>query len=433
MASWPDRSDGIQGQGEQSREAAPNEPVMSSVFPSARPLVRPHGRIALRGYVLWDRLDLSWKLALWLLVTLRVGLGLIAVWSIHLTPVTQSGGMLLNLIVPSGDPWTQTLSTWQRYDALWYQQIAEHGYKAGTGTGAFYPLYPLLSRVVSLPLGGHIVLAELCVSSVAFVLAMWLLYQVARFYTDHRAAALTVLLTAFFPMGFFFLAPYTESLYLALTLAVFYFIQRNQFWVAGVAGLGAALCHEPGVFLALPLAYEYLRRCRAAGRRPALGLLSAGLPVLGPISVEVYQRFIVGEQRSILAMHASYPWGYQRVGPWQALSDSWIHIVQLGDSIEFLNLVAIIGFSLLALWATRRLPLGYALYVWPYLALLFTREMLLSPLMSVARLVMVLFPCFIVLAIWLARRPWLSAAWLVVSALMQIALLEYWVRFGFVG
>ena len=419
--------------GARGPEATHFERSTSPEFSSAAPVARPRGTIATRGRLVWDRLDVSWKLALWLLVTLRIGLGLIAVWSIHLTPVTQTGGLLLNLIMPSSDLWTQTLSTWQRYDALWYQQIAEHGYHAGTGTAAFYPLYPLVSHLVSLVLGGHIVFAELLVSSVAFVLAMWLLYQVARFHTDQRSAGLAVLLTAFSPVGFFLLAPYTESLYLALTLAVFYFLQRDQFWVAGVAGFTAALSHEPGVFLALPIAYEYLRRCRVNDRRPNFGILAAGLPVLGPIAVEVYQRFIVGEHRSILAMHASWPWGYHRVGPWRALSDSWIHIAGTGDSIEFLNLASIIGFSLLALWATRRLPLGYALYVWPYLALLFTREMLLSPLMSVARLVLVLFPCFIVLAMWLARRPWLSAGWLVVSGLMQIALLEYWVRFGFVG
>jgi len=409
------------------------EPSMSPESSSATLVVEPRASIAARGRLVWDQLDVSWKLALWLLVTLRIGLGLIAVWSIHLTPVTQTSGELLNLIMRSSDLWTQTFSTWQRWDALWYQQIAEHGYQAGTRTPAFYPLYPLVSHLVSIPLGGHIVLAELLVSSVAFVLAMWLLYQVARFHADHRAASLTVLLVAFFPVGFFFLAPYTESLYLALTLAVFYFIQRNRFWSAGVAGLSAALCHEPGVFLALPLAYEYFRRRRAAGRRPDLGILASGLPVLGPVIVEGYQRFVVGEQRSIFALHASWPWGYHKVGPWQALYDSWIRIVSTGDSIEFLNLISLLGFSLLALWATRRLPLRYALYVWPYLALLLTREMSYSPLMSVARLVLVLFPCFIVLAIWMARRPWLSAGWLVVSGLMQVALLEYWVRFGFVG
>jgi len=95
----------------------------------------------------------AWPLALWLLITLRVALGLVAVLSIHLQPVTMIGGDWLNLIIRSGRPWSDLLSTWQRWDALWYQQIAEHGYHAGDGTSAFYPLYPLLVRIVSLPLG----------------------------------------------------------------------------------------------------------------------------------------------------------------------------------------------------------------------------------------------------------------------------------------
>jgi hypothetical protein len=111
------------------------------------------------------------------------------------------------LILPGGDPWHLLFSMWQRYDALWYQQIATHGYAAGDSTVAFYPLYPLLSHVTSLLFGGQIVVAELLVSSVAFAVGMWLLYKVARLDAGPFAAQLVILLTAFFPVGFFLLAP----------------------------------------------------------------------------------------------------------------------------------------------------------------------------------------------------------------------------------
>lgn len=409
----------------------PSAAAAVSSRPASEPAASP--TLADRAHGLWDHLDLSWKLSIWLLITLRVGLGLAAILSIHLTPISQTGGELVNLVMPGTDFWTQTLSTWQRYDALWYQQIAQHGYQAGTGTGAFYPLYPLLSRIVSFFTGGHIVVAELIVSSVAFIIAMWLLYRVVQFDCNARVAQLTVLLTAFFPVSFFLIAPYTESLYLALTLATFYFARRSRPWAAGAAGFAAALTHDPGVFLAFPLLYEYLRRKGAAWWRPHITLLSTGLPILGPVVVAVYLRFIVGETRSIFQLNAAYPWGYHQVAPWQSLADSWSHIVATGDSIEVLNFVALIGFTLLSIWAARRLRLSYVLYVWPYLALLFTREMLLTPLMSDARLVLVLFPCFIVIAIWLAQRSWVAAGCLVVGGFLQVSLFEYWVHFGFVG
>jgi hypothetical protein len=56
-----------------------------------------------------------------------------------------------------------------------------------------------------------------------------------------------------------------------------------------------------------------------------------------------------------------------------------------------------------------------------------------SPLMSFSRFTLVLFPCFILIATWLARRPWLAARWLVASLLLQVMLLAYYVHFRFVA
>ena len=382
-------------------------------------------------YLLLRRLGPPWQLALWLLITLRGTLELIAVLSVHLQPITVVGGDWLNLLITDQKPWSQLLAVWQRWDALWYQQIAVHGYHAGDGTVAFFPLYPLLSRAVSLPLLGHVVLAELLVSSGAFLAGMWLLYLVARLDVGPIAARLTVLLAAFFPVGFFWLAPYTESLYLTLTLAAFWYARHSRPWIAGLAGLAAALTRAQGAILVLPLAFLYVRQRDEEGKRPGLGLLGSALPGLGFLAATLYWRHVIGETQTGLAAQAG--WGYQVVMPWTVLSASWNDIVGNGDLIELANGLSLLAFTGLALWATFRLPLAYSLYVWPYLGLLFTRQMYLSPLMSVSRFMLVLFPCFIMLAIWLARRPWLAAGWLVVGGLIQATLLAFWVHFGFVA
>jgi len=46
---------------------------------------------------------------------------------------------------------------------------------------------------------------------------------------------------------------------------------------------------------------------------------------------------------------------------------------------------------------------------------------------------LVLFPCFIVLAMCLVRRPWLAAGALVTSLLLQVTFFQYWIHFGFVA
>src|SRR5438445_9299424 len=127
-----------------------------------------------RAAAAWSRLGAGWRLSLALLVALRIGLGLVSLIAVQPEPEAfRPQGNWAELMIRGGAPWKLLLSTWQRWDALWYQQIAEHGYHAGDGTTAFYPLYPFLARAVSLLLGGQVVPAELLVSSAAFAVAMW--------------------------------------------------------------------------------------------------------------------------------------------------------------------------------------------------------------------------------------------------------------------
>jgi hypothetical protein len=333
-----------------------------------------------------------------------------------------------------GVAWHQLLLTWQRWDANWYRQIAEEGYRVGRSV-AFFPLYPLLTRVVSIGFDGQILLAQLLVSSLAFAAAIWLLYRLARLEVGPTAAYLTVLLTACFPTAFFLLAPYTESLFLVLTLAAFWFARCGRPWAAGLAGFCAALTRAQAVFLVLPLAYEYLRHRRQQGKPPALGLLAAAAPALGWLMVAAFHRLVVGEQRSGLEILQA--WGYRVVPPWEALAASWMWIATGGSrgltEIEALNLGCLLGFLLLGILVARRLPFAYALYVWPSIALLLTREMWFTPLMSVSRYVLVLFPCFFVLAAMLVRRPRLAIGWLIVSALIQVVLMRLFARGTFVA
>ncbi len=377
------------------------------------------------------RIDPTWKFVLWLLVTARVVFGMSSIFLAHLGKPQRPIGVWANLVLPGNESWVQALSMWQRWDSLWYQHIAEQGYSRGNGTTAFYPLFPLLARVVSIPLAGNIVVAELVISSIAFAFAMWLLYQVARMDVGRAAGYMTVILVAAFPTGFFLLAPYSESVFLALTLASLWFARRGQPWLAGVTGFAAALTRAQGVLLILPLVFEYVRQRRERGERPGWDMLATLLPSVGWISFAVYVRTLPAPQSGSLSGEGF--WFYTVVTPWQALSSSWHYITQTGDVPEMLNLACLLGFALLAVAVSRRLPFVYTLYVWPLLALLFTRHMAFSPLMSVSRLVLVLFPCFILAASWLVRRPWLALGTLIVSVFLQMTLFTYFVYWWFIA
>ena len=66
--------------------------------------------------------------------------------------VRLNGGAC-NACMPSGiDP----LDDWARWDGRWYVEIAEHGYTYdpnAQSSVAFFPLYPALMRLLTLPFG----------------------------------------------------------------------------------------------------------------------------------------------------------------------------------------------------------------------------------------------------------------------------------------
>jgi hypothetical protein len=383
------------------------------------PLVAVEAHMGVRPeYAVLRRPDAGWQLALCLTIALRVGLGLVGAWAVIAHGAIPAGAWT-NLIIQDGKSWSDVLSSWQRWDALWYQQIAQNGYHAGNNTYQFGPLYPLLVHILSLVLGGTTVVAELIISSLAFMVAMFLLYCVARLKIGPVSAALTVLLLAFFPTGFLLLAPYSEGMLLALTLLAFWLAHNERPWAAGVAGLCAALVQSIGVLIVLPLIVEYLQYGRVRGRRLDLGLFSALLPILGLLIVNAYLRFSIGET------HWYLPWDIGSRVPGNP-------VIPRGDPIEVINVICLAGFVILAIKVTPRLPTAYAVYMWPLLGLLIGSE-LHSPLTSMAHFAFLMFPCFMILAIWLVRRPALAAGWLMLNLLTGAMLLVYWVRFAFLG
>ena len=375
--------------------------------------------------------DPGLRLALWLLITLRVGLELAAFASLRLWPAGPASGFWFELVHTGGEPWSELLSLWQRWDALWYEKIVRDWYRPDDFTTHFEPLYPLLGRALALATGAPAVLALLVVASLCYVAAMWLLYRVARLDVGHRPARLAVLLTAFFPAGFFMLAPYSESLFLALTLGAFLAARRGRPWVAGGLGFLAGTTRDVGALLVLPLAYEYLRQRDAAGQRPGPALLAAALPPLGLAAATAYFRAVIGERRSVIEVAG--PWGDRLAPPWEALATMWEHVERKADPVGAFSMVALFAFALIAVGVFRRLPLAYSLYVVPYLALMFCRQSEAAPAESIARYLLVLFPCFVMLGLWLARRPALTGAWLAIGLLLQSLLLVRWTHYGFVG
>src|SRR5207249_2778355 len=113
-----------------------------------------------------------------------------------------------------------------RWDAGWFERIAQEGYDANDASAAFFPGYPLAIRAIAavLPIGEQG--AAILVSNAAFVGALIVLFALTTFEFSIPMAKRAVLLLGCFPASFFFLSPYSESLFLLASLLCFWWARR---------------------------------------------------------------------------------------------------------------------------------------------------------------------------------------------------------------
>ena len=141
------------------------------------------------------------------------------------------------------------------WDGTFYRAIARDGYD-GVDQEAlrFFPLYPLLARMLSpLALGREdvmlIVIANVCALGAAIVLRRYVL-QLGH---DKADADLAVWLLMLSPAAFVMVMGYTEALFIFVCLVAFVAARKSLWWVAAPAGLAAGATRPVGLALSLPL------------------------------------------------------------------------------------------------------------------------------------------------------------------------------------
>ena len=354
-----------------------------------------------------------------------------------------------------------------RWDSAWYLAIAHQGYEATRGLvassrAAFFPLYPTLIGAIGW-LGVPLVLGGILISLGALAVALYLLHRLATLEYLERARAggesarlapdagrLTVLLMAFFPTAFFLSAVYSESLFLALSIGVFWSARRGRFVIACALAGFAAATRNAGVVLLVPIGLLYLygpRTDRPPDRPTARWLWpryrlrrDAWALALAPVGLLVYMGYLVAVGASpLLPFHAEAVWGRHFSFPvhtvWtgtvaafdgvrQLLSGQTAHryfaaghgnpfITAQHNIVDWLFVVAAV---IALVGVLRTLPIAYGAYVLATLCMPLSYPVRYEPLMSTPRFVLVLFPLFMWGGARLAARPRLRAPALVGSA-----------------
>lgn len=123
------------------------------------------------------------------------------------------------------------------HDAQYYIGIAKQGYsfiaeqntpvfKSTNLSYAFFPLYPLLIRVVHFFTGISYSLSGILISLFCFISSTLILYKLLPEGTKEYG----IWLWCFNPISIYFFSIYTESLFVFLTLLSWYFYNKNKYF-----------------------------------------------------------------------------------------------------------------------------------------------------------------------------------------------------------
>ncbi len=228
-------------------------------------------------------------------------------------------------------------------DAPHYLYLAEHGYQS-EGEQAklivFYPLYPLLIKILGTLLLGNYELAGLTISYICSGLASIFLFKLVEIDYGEARAVESVLLFLMYPFMMFTMGVYTESLFLLLILAGLYQIRKRAWVNVGVLGFLAALCRMQGMLLLAPAVYEYLQIKAQSGKKwkeymDKKHILILIMPV-GFLCYLLLNQIVAGKWNAF--------WEYQQAPPWYQ-STHWINtnlIKDYGMALEHRSLSFII-------------------------------------------------------------------------------------------
>jgi hypothetical protein len=278
------------------------------------------------------------------------------------------------------------LGIWERFDTLWYLHIAQYGYDRPMAV-IFYPLYPAAIRVVSVAMPG--MAAALLVSTVAPFFAFWGMLRLAEADLTPQWRMWPLLAIAVWPSSFVLVAGYAEALTLALIVWAVIFARGERWELATLCGVLAGLSRPSGVLVAVPL---FVLAWRSRSVRSLIVLLAPA----GALGYWGWLRW--SGRMSVVEAYRVYQ-GATFAPPWAGLAEA-LQLIVHGEAVLAMKLALIgvaLGFSL-----RREVRIEDKLF-----ALAMTLQMLMytgRPLLGGPRYVLPMYPAFLAMGGYLARR-----------------------------
>lgn len=254
------------------------------------------------------------------------------------------------------------------FDCKWFIDIAVNGYQFApdnltTGHAAnwaFLPAFPLLGRLFSSVLGIDILTSFYVIANVSFFIALLLWLKFLKFYRftpANRSFALFFL--CFLPYGTYYLSPYTESLFLALTLGAFINAYQGKFLWAAFCAMAMTATKNIGVMFVFPLfilAWQQLGFKELINiRSPKTWSLVLAIMLI-PLPLFIYQTYLYHLTGDAMAFkNIQLAWGRELDNPFEYIYEA----LNTNNYKFYFACVSIFGLALcLYIFYKRRLAEG---------------------------------------------------------------------------
>lgn len=338
-------------------------------------------------------LFLSWRFLLFIVL----------LFAIHVVPLGSpdrflGGGPINYQIVPE-------LFAWANFDGEHYLSIAIFGYKGIEQ--AFFPAYPMFISFFAKPISStffsflsNSALVGLIISNVSFLLSLLVLFKLITMDFSKKIAFATIVVYLLFPTSFYFGSVYNESLFLLLAVSSFYFARKGNWMLASIFGFIASATRVIGFLLLPSLLIEAYQQKSEISKVFWILLIPFGL-----ILYMGYQYLTINDPIAFYHLQ-------ERVGPQHQqgiilLPQVYYRYIKMLSTISFdqpiyqtiiLEFFSGILFFFLPIYGYfKKIRFSYLLFA----MLGFLLPNIQGSFSSLPRYVLVLFPSFLVMGLWI--------------------------------
>lgn len=289
--------------------------------------------------------------------------------------------------------------------------IVEHGYKNISVESrctdlVHFPLYPLLIRYLGNIFSIDYMVMGLLISNISIFLSVLIFYKLARFDQKEEVAERSVFYLLIFPTAFYFTMLYTESLFLLLSLLVFYFALKRKWLLVGIIGFFASLTRITGIFLFLPLIIEYFHQEKKL--KPSISFLT--LIPAGLASFLTFHHFLTNDFFAFLKAQQNWNRNFFDFGHvFDSLTSPRPHVVVT----SYLELIVIVVVLIACISGFKRLRTSYFIYL--LLSILIPVSS--GILEGIPRYMSVVFPLFLLFT-KLGDKPYFDRLYTLASILL---------------